>query len=365
MLHKEEIKLKKLISLVVGTILINSLSFATFTDIDTLHWGYEAVDNMASIGILSGYPDGSFMPNKNITLAEYASIFNNFFEIESNLDDDYFPNINNSHWAKGKIEAIREYIQPNYDNISESLNIDKQAFEYGIVADIPVTREVVIYSLSSILALDNSDYVPGEEKIFADYEKILYPEVAVILYKNGIISGENVNNELYLAPDRYITRVEIASMFNKLLVGGEKVSNTETIEDLEETIKNIIILAKEYKLNDVKEYIYDSANILNNIDFNNFLNKDIKNIIDKYFNKLKYDVVDYGFYSYNKAYITLNKKSYDYSEIVKCLKNINLTDLNESVNQISKVASKLKPKIVETAETINFIKNNNEWKIEL
>lgn len=357
--------MKRIVGLIIGFSLINNFAFAEFTDINNSHWGYDAVENMASIEILSGYPDGSFRPNNNITLAEYSSIFANFFNIKNNADDNYFVNIDASHWAKERIEAIREYIQPNYDSISESLNINKQAFEYGIVADMPVTREVVIYSLSSILSLDNSDYAVGEEKIFADYEKILYPQAAVTLYKNGIISGEFRNNELYLAPDRYITRAEIASMFNKLLSDGTKIFNTESLEEFERIIKDVINLTKEYRLNDLKGYIYDSANIFENIDFNNFVSKDIKNIINKYFKKLEYNVVDYGFYSYNKAYITLNKKSYDYSDIIKCLKNINLNNLNESVNQISKVASKLKPKVVETVETINFIKNNNEWKIEL
>ena len=47
------------------------------------------------------------------------------------------------------------------------------------------------------------------------------------------------------------------------------------------------------------------------------------------------------------------------------LKNIKLENLTDTVNQIVQVANKQKIKQVEVTETIKFIKNNNEWKIEL
>jgi hypothetical protein len=359
------VALKKIICTIIGLVLLNSFAFAQFIDIDDNHWGYNAVINMATNGVLSGYPDGSFKPSKNITLGEYASIFSNFFSIQSNDVDNYFINIDNLNWAKGKIEAIREYIQPNYDNISESLGNNKRAFEDGIVATMSITREVVMYSLAKVLALDESDYVEGEEKIFGDYDKILYPKEATLLYKNGIISGEIKDGKVYLAPDRYISRAEIAAMFNKLLVDGNKIKNTEGSEEFNSAIKNVIELIKEYKLNEVKTYLYDSASLLKDIDFDSVINKDIKNVINKYFNKLEYSVVDYGFYSYNKAYVTINKKAYDYTEILKPIKNISTQNLNDVAKEIVKVANKQKLKTVEVIETINVIKNNNEWKIEL
>ena len=82
--------MKKIIGLLIGGLLINSFAFAEFTDIDSTHWGYEAVTNMAENKILSGYPDGSFKPGKNISLGEYASIFANFFSIENNSRDNHF-----------------------------------------------------------------------------------------------------------------------------------------------------------------------------------------------------------------------------------------------------------------------------------
>lgn len=367
----EELKLKKIVGLLTAVTLLNTVSFAEFNDIDKNHWGYEAVEKMSAVQVLSGYPDGSFKPSKNITLAEYASIFSNFFNISENKIDNYFVDIEKGHWAKGKIEAIREYIQPKYDSLAESLKDYTKATEYGIKQDLPITREIVIYSLNSILALDNNSYSVDEaKKIFADYDKIIYPEAAFVLYKNNIISGEIIDGKVYIHPDRYITRVEISSMFSKLLNEGNKISNTETVEDFSNLISQMITLIKENKLNEVKDYIYDSGNKLCDIDFNIMLTKDIKVMVKKYFDKLEYNISEVSFDSYNKAHVLINKSSYDYISVLEPLKNIKISDLTTSkltsiANDMEKQYKKTKNKIVNVIETINFIKTNDGWKIVL
>lgn len=46
-----------------------------FPDIDG-HWAREYINSAASIGLIFGYPDGTFRPNNNITRAETVSIIN-------------------------------------------------------------------------------------------------------------------------------------------------------------------------------------------------------------------------------------------------------------------------------------------------
>lgn len=363
--------MKKIISLVTFVTLLNSFAFAEFNDIDSSHWGYEAVQKMSKIEILSGYPDGSFKPGRNITLAEYASIFSKFFDINENVEDNYFVDIESGHWAKGKIEGIREYIQPQFNSIAETLKDNSIAIEQGIKAELPITREIVIYSLNSILALDNSIYSEEEAKIlFADFDKILYPEAAFMLYKNNIISGEIVDGKVYIHPDRYITRAEISSMFAKLLMEEQKISNNETIEVFEEITKQVVKLMKDQNLNEVKKFVYDSDNKLEQIDFNSLVTKDVKSILNKYFGKLEFKIVEYGFDSYNKAHIVINKSAYDYTSVLAPLKKLKVSELTTEkmenvVNDIVKQYKKLKTKTVNTVETIEFIKTSDGWKIVL
>lgn len=358
--------MKKIIGLFTAVTLLNSFAFAEFNDINESHWGYNAVSKMTDAKVLSGYPDGSFKPSNNITLAEYASIFSNFFNIKENTADNYFVDIAKTHWAKGKIEAIREYIQPQYDSLAEALNDYTTSTEQGIKPDLPITREIVIYSLNGVLALENSNYTESEARnLFADFDKILYPEAAFSLYKNNIISGEIINGKVYIHPDRYITRAEISSMFAKLLNSGEKISNSESVEEFEQIINTCMELKKEYKLNEAKKYLYDSTDKLSKIDLDNILAKDEKNMINKYFNKFEYSIVDYGFTSYNKAYVSINKKSADYSTLFNNITTEDLTTENISKELKQMVQNYKKSKIIEKIEVINFIKTSDGWKIVL
>lgn len=358
--------LKRIICLLAATFIMSSISYADFSDIDEKHWAYDAVTQMEKTQILTGYPDGSFKPSNNINLGEYASIFSNFFNINANIDSNCFVDISESHWAKGRVEAIREYIQPQYNSILEYAEGKNNSYELGVTANMPVTREIVFYSLNSILAFDESVYSEGEEKrLFADYDKIVYPKAAVVLYKNEIVSGEIIDGKVYINPTKYITRAEISSLFYKLLNNGEKITNEEKIETFETIINDFGTLIEACKLNEAKMYIYDSANMISNIDFDSVIDKKLKSMINKYFSKLEYKVIDYGFTSYNKAYITISKTGYDYSNILKPLKSISTKSISEIAKEVTKTFDNEKLNVNDTIETINFIKNNNEWKIVL
>lgn len=47
----------------------------TFKDLDASHWAYTAILQLAKAGYMTGYPDGTVLPDRSITRAEFASIF--------------------------------------------------------------------------------------------------------------------------------------------------------------------------------------------------------------------------------------------------------------------------------------------------
>ncbi len=90
----------------------------TFTDIEG-HWAKEHVMELAKLGIVSGYTDGSIKPNDNITRAEMAVIVVKAVSLEPakeiNLDfkdKDEIPN-----WAAGYIQtAVDSGIITGYED---------------------------------------------------------------------------------------------------------------------------------------------------------------------------------------------------------------------------------------------------------
>lgn len=75
-----------------------------FTDTDPGMWYNVAVSSLSSIGILAGYPDGTFQPNASITRAEFTAIAMRFMKAASTDGPDRFTDISTS-WAREAINA--------------------------------------------------------------------------------------------------------------------------------------------------------------------------------------------------------------------------------------------------------------------
>ncbi|NWK13011.1 S-layer homology domain-containing protein, partial [Clostridium cadaveris] len=58
-----------------------------FTDVSDSHWAKDSIVSVANKGWVSGYPDGSFQPEKKITRSEVVSIVNRI--LERNGDKEY------------------------------------------------------------------------------------------------------------------------------------------------------------------------------------------------------------------------------------------------------------------------------------
>lgn len=72
-----------------------------FTDVKAGMWCNRAIATLTNMGIIKGYTDGSFQPNKSITRAELATIIARFAKLDINTKT--FSDIN-GHWAQKNIE---------------------------------------------------------------------------------------------------------------------------------------------------------------------------------------------------------------------------------------------------------------------
>ena len=68
--------LKKVLALVVAlTMVLGTVSFASFSDVAEESDVYTAVQTLSSLGILNGYEDGTFRPDRQLTREEMAAIY--------------------------------------------------------------------------------------------------------------------------------------------------------------------------------------------------------------------------------------------------------------------------------------------------
>lgn len=85
----------------------NVTAAVSFDDVDDGAWYADAVNAMASLGIMNGGGDGKFYPSRNITRAEFAAICARFAEAASN--DTSFTDVPASHWAYDEIMTACSY----------------------------------------------------------------------------------------------------------------------------------------------------------------------------------------------------------------------------------------------------------------
>lgn len=80
----------------------NATEINNFSDVSADRWSNKAISTLASMGILSGYPDGTFKPAAPITRAEFAVVVSQFDQLES--ADAKFSDIS-GHWAESYIAS--------------------------------------------------------------------------------------------------------------------------------------------------------------------------------------------------------------------------------------------------------------------
>jgi len=121
----------------------NTGEFTTTNDIDS-HWASSAISQVIEKDIMSGYSNGLFKPNKEITRAEFITAFINMtgIEISTNKNGHSFRDINNKDWYAPYIFTALEY-----KLISES--------DYFLPNDY-ITRQEIAVFINRLLKINNS-----------------------------------------------------------------------------------------------------------------------------------------------------------------------------------------------------------------
>ena len=88
------------------TVEINESATKTFPDLSQFHWAYADIQEVVQAGLIQGYTDRTFRPDDKITRAEMATIAARWKKLQDKQTSS-FKDIAN-HWAKGKIAALED-----------------------------------------------------------------------------------------------------------------------------------------------------------------------------------------------------------------------------------------------------------------
>mgnify|MGYP002609243478 CR=1 FL=1 len=185
----------------------------TYPDING-HWSKNIVEKWAEANVVSGYPDGTFKPNDNITRAEFGVWVYKLFGYQPSSKDSKFADVN-GHWAESIIDSLVEHgviVNSEYGN------------NYG--PDTKITRmEMIRMMVRAIEKQGETSGATGATK-FVDNASIAQKDTGFInvAAKYDIITGYPDGT---LKPYAKSTRAEGAAMLVKL----QKISEELPVEE--------------------------------------------------------------------------------------------------------------------------------------
>lgn len=212
-------------ALVAGLTLVPA-SAASFPDVRPGGWYYDTVSRMAELGAVNGFPDGTFGPEKSISLTELCKIGIDLFP--GPALEEYF--------TAQELSESRAYMaeeNPGYwgnDVILESLLLrDVHGLGFDEARwEQPLTRMELTYVVSNIYLTsdifptsgDPDTVDPSVAALIGDYDSAgirgsdMEPCV-LWAYALGIVGGVNANGDFN--PQGTVSRAEACTILSRLL----------------------------------------------------------------------------------------------------------------------------------------------------
>lgn len=172
-----------------------------FTDMTDAEWARESVEALTKKGIVSGYGDGTFCPNAELTREEFVKI----------VVSAFYPDVQGFKSASGFGDVKAEAWYSMYIDIAVKNEIIKGISETEFGVGRPITREDMAVIICRIIGTEGA-----QELTFADSDAISdYAKEAVsYLSSKGIVNGyENGNFE----PKTPATRAMVAKIVYDIL----------------------------------------------------------------------------------------------------------------------------------------------------
>lgn len=242
--------------IVIAMIFTTAANAVTFTDISK-HWAKDYIQEVASKGLVTGYDNGTFKPEANLTVLESLIIMSRLYNINDDLKeqivDKYkpiikkMPNASDYEWA--------------YEGLSIALELGivsenglKSMFEEKTIAKDASKEEIAVLLTKAMLLGDEAKNLKVYTLPFSDVSKITTAArpYIYVMYDKGIVQGDQDKN---INPKDIITRAVMATMIDRTY---DYIQDNKVVPKFEgykptTTIKGVIT---EVTTGGVESYIY-------------------------------------------------------------------------------------------------------------
>lgn len=230
----------------VDTVKVNLKAVSTFKDVKG-HWAENVIARALELKLITGYEDGTFKPNGQITRSEFASILSRATKLTASAGENPFTDMK-GHWAEAAVTQLtaQGFIKPgDYPN--------------GFKPNSQLTRYEMMKWIANGLIASNETFkqafedtqntlIPAPEAIRGEISAEKIPYIALVRgtgiaggFEDGTIKLQNTT-----------TRAEVAAILLRYMdVEGKSADAYRDLNELREvgtTGTNVITLAG-YKYN--------------------------------------------------------------------------------------------------------------------
>ncbi|MHB8157490.1 MAG: S-layer homology domain-containing protein, partial [Desulfocucumaceae bacterium] len=175
------------------------------TDVPDSHWAHAMIAELSGKGIIGGYPSGDFMPENNITRAEFTRVLTKAINLADQAAGSTYSDVTPGAWYLGCVEAAAKAgLIKGYEN-------------GDFRPDANITRQEMAVVLVRAMGLESQAKAKGEEKTaFADDQSIAAWARGFVVTAVGqnLVGGYPDNT---FGPDNNATRAEACAMIYKML----------------------------------------------------------------------------------------------------------------------------------------------------
>ncbi|MEW6492912.1 MAG: S-layer homology domain-containing protein [Cyanobacteriota bacterium] len=183
----------------------------SFPDIPQNHWAGAFISRLAELGIIQGYPDGRFQPNKPVTKAEFAAMIAKAFDKTDEREAINFRDISTNYWA---YEYVREAYRMGFFETNRRFSPTQKlsrldilvALTRGLDYSFTGNANTVLQAYSDVSAIPSS------------YRSL----IAAATERGLVVNYPNVRS---FNPTQLATRAEVAAFIYQALANTGKVTS--------------------------------------------------------------------------------------------------------------------------------------------
>ncbi|SHN51829.1 S-layer homology domain-containing protein [Fervidobacterium gondwanense] len=290
--------MKKLLTLLTVLLLV-TLSMAAFRDIPKGHWAGSYVQKLEEIGIVTGFPDGTYRGDESITRYQIAIFLVRTLDYVEQIISDKVNKLAADTDEKistlaNRIELLEEYTNMIYDTLQTKADVSSLDELQAMIEEFKAELEVTIQDMKLVLDLHDQDIVKLYDLVNSIQDKFTYEdeegqksEINLAELKNDVAAMNEILNGLaaQLGDVDYLLRKQIADLDKKVTsqdevlqksiddINAKLEENTSAIEvlnakaaELEETIANNYATLSDAILGQQEEFTMSKEEISARID---------------------------------------------------------------------------------------------------